>query len=307
MDLPQEFADYIIFANHILDVPLSPKVHLAQELVDHIIDFLRDDPTTLLRVSLVSRTWVCRSRTRLCESLKITHSKLIYLNPSYLAPLCKYVKTLHLTWPTNYDLSDVLDCFGRSGLHTLVIHSCALHSLHEWIMRQSFAKFPCTSITALHLYDTSPSHGTLLILLSLFPNVDDLSISAIDWKDGPDSDDDESAQLISPPSLRGSFKSFDPPQWWALKLRPERSGFLRTIAALPLQFQTVSLHIMEQSRGEVGAILNSCSKTVRRLFVTLPIRKSWPYILSTVPCVQCVNAQGHTTAATKTGQTISIL
>ena len=266
MDPTREFAD------HILDAPRSPMVHLAQELVDHIIDFLHDDPAALLRVSLVSRVWVGRSRKYLCESLKIDDSKFLSSNPSHLTPLCKYVKTLHLTWPTNTSPSVILDCFERSGLHTLVIHSYKLHTLHERTMRRSFAKFPCTSITALQLQDISPAHRPLLLLLSLLLNVDDLSISANDWKGGPGSDDKDIIQRISPPRFRGSFKSFDPPQWWTLG--PHRSELLRTMAALPIRFQTVSLDIEEQSRGEVGAILNSCSETVRRLFVTLPVRKS---------------------------------
>ena len=51
-------------------------MHLAQELVDYIIDFLHDNPKDLKRVSLVSRAWVSRARTHLCESLKITRLKL---------------------------------------------------------------------------------------------------------------------------------------------------------------------------------------------------------------------------------------
>ena len=161
MDLTREFAD------HILDAPHSPMVHLAQELVDYTIDFLHDDPTTLLRVSLVSRVWVGRSRKYLCKSLKIDDSKFLSLNPSHLTPLCKYVKTLHLTWPTNTSPSVVLDCFERSGLHTLVIHSYKLHTLHERTMRRSFAKFPCTSITALQLHDISPAQTIVAPLIAV--------------------------------------------------------------------------------------------------------------------------------------------
>ena len=279
--------------------PRSPKsltrsMDLAQELVDYIIDLLQDDQITLLRVSLVSRAWVPRTRTYLCKSLNITRSKLSSLNPSHLTPLCKYVKALDLTWPTNTNPSAILDCFEGSRLHTLTIHSCKLYALRERTTRRCFAKFPSASITALKLYDISPTHETLLILLSLFPNVDDLTISVDEWKDGPRSDTDESEIIrrISPPRLRGSFKSFDPP---SREFRGPRRGkilrgkLLRTIATLPLRFQTVSLSVSGQSQEEIGAFLNSCSKTVREVFVVLPHRESWPHIPPIIAYVQYAN------------------
>jgi len=99
-------------------------MHLAQELVDYIIDFLHDDPKDLIRVSLVSRAWVGRARTHLCGSLKITRLKLESLNPSYLTPLCGYVKSLHFRWPRPFIAPPAaLNCFELSELHTLAIHS----------------------------------------------------------------------------------------------------------------------------------------------------------------------------------------
>ena len=289
MDPTREFAD------HILDAPRSPMVHLAQELVDHIIDFLHDDPAALLRVSLVSRVWVGRSRTHLCESLKISLSKIPPLDPSYLTPLCGYVKTLHFTWPTDAtDPSTILNSFENSEPHTLAIHSCELHNLDEQTIRRYFAKFPCISIKALELHGISLTRGTFLIFLSLFPNVDDLIISVNCWwqrEQSPGllgSNNKEIIQPISPLPLRGSFKFLDPSghRTW----RIHRGKILRIIAALPLQFQTVSLDFNEQSRGEVSTFLNSCSKTVRKMFVGRPLRKSRPRIPSTVPHVQCADA-----------------
>ena len=61
-----------------------------------------------------------------------------------------------------------------------------------------------------------PTHRILVILLSLFPNVDDLTISP-DLRRGevPDpglwGDDDDEIQRISPPRLRGSFKFLELP------------------------------------------------------------------------------------------------
>ena len=251
----------------------TPKMRLAQELVDYVIDSLHDDPTTLLQVSLVSKAWVGRTRAHLCKSLKITDSKLSSSDPSHLTPLCRYVKILHLIWPADAtDASAILDCFEQTGPHTLVVHSCDLYTLDEQTLRRCFAKFPRTSITALELRNISPSHETFLILLSLFPNADDLAISVNKWITGQGPDDDEITQFTSPPRLRGSLKLLSPPRDGPRSLRLDRT--LHTIAALPLQFQTISLDYDEQSRGDVSNLLQSCSKTVRKAFVGPPRRKS---------------------------------
>ena len=257
--------------------------------MDYIIDSLHDDPTTLLQASLVSRAWVGRTRTHLCKSLKITCPKLLSLDPAHLTPLCGHVKTLHFTWPYATDpyVVTVLDCFEQSEPHTLVVYSFSQPSLSEQTMRRCFAKFPRTSITTLELHDISLTHGTFLILLSSFPNIDDLTISVDDWKGGPGADNRDTIQCTPTPCLRGSFKFVNPPcdiLWGS-----QRGKILHAVVALPLQFQTISLDFKEQTRGDLAVILNSCSKTVRKLFVGAFIRKSQPYISSVVPCAQCAN------------------
>ena len=273
-------------------------MHLPQELVDYIIDFLHDDSRTLIQASLVSRAWVGRTRSHLCEPLKITLPKLFSLDLSHLPPLCGYVKALHFTWPeAPIDLSAVLGCFEQSGPRILALHSCEQSDLDEQTIRRSFAKFPCASITTLELHEVSPIYRTLLVLLSLFPNVDDLTISVGRWWEEisgsdlweyeDDEDNDETAQQISSPRLRGSFKFFDPPGHghWGFY----RGKLLHTLAALPLQFQTVSLDVKEQSGNEISTFLNSCSETVRRVFVGPSHRKPRPCIPFAVPHAQRVS------------------
>ena len=245
-------------------------MHLAQELVDYIIDFLHDDPETLIQASLVSRAWVGRTRTHLCESLKITSPKLSSSNPSCLTPLSGYVKTLHFTWSRDLaNPSAVLDCFEQSEPHTLAIYSCELRSLDEQTIQRCFANFPCASITTLELHDVSPNRGSFLALLSLFPNVDNLTISVNRW--WADKPGFGPLGGVSPPRLGGSFKFFDPPgqRFWGF----HRNRLLRTMATLPLQFRTVSLNITEEYWEEASSFLNSCSKTVRMVFMGLPCRK----------------------------------
>ena len=273
---------------------LSPKMHLAQELVDYVVDFLHDDPTTLIQLSLVSKAWVGRARMRLCETLHITRRKLIFADLSFLAPLCGHAKIIHLTWPT--DLPNpvaVMDCFEQSKPHTLAIHSCELRSLDEQTIRRYFAKFPCATITTLAFHAVSPTHRVFLALLSLFPNVDNLLISVNRcWGDRPspvrlEDDYNEIVQRTSPPRYTGTFTFSDPPGHgvWGY----QRGELLRTIAVFPLQFQAVSLSTKEQSWEDALIFLDSCSKTVRKLFVELASCKyqTWVFMPHIPGCSEC--------------------
>ena len=201
---------------------------LPQESVDHVIDLLHDDPRTPVQASLMSRAWLGRARSHLCESLRITIPKLLCPNPSHLP-----VKTLHFTWPrASINSSAVLGCFEQSDPHTLALYSCKLHKLGEQTVQRSFAKFPCASISTLEIREISTTLRTLLILLSLFPNVDNLTISPNRWwEHGPPElqvNDDE-IQHIPPPRLRGSFKFVDPLGLGLLGY--DRGKLLRTLAS----------------------------------------------------------------------------
>ena len=105
--------------------------------------------------------------------------------------------------------------------------------------RRSFAKFPRASITTLELHAIPLTHRTLLILLSLFLNVGDLRISSKHWWEeipGPGlwRDNDNEIQHISPPRLRGSFKSLDIPSLDLPELIPrDRKEGVRKTAVLP--------------------------------------------------------------------------
>ena len=65
----------------------------------------------------LSRVWVGRVRAHICETMTITRGKLVALNPSFFAPLCRHVKTLHFTWPRNtIDLSGSTVWIASKGL-----------------------------------------------------------------------------------------------------------------------------------------------------------------------------------------------
>ena len=283
--------------------PSPPKMALVQDMADYTVDLVHDDLKTLLQVSLVSRVWVSRTRSYLFKSLKITDYKLLYLDPSCLLPLCKYVKTLHFAQTTSADPLYILRWFEHSEPHTLAVHSLELHILGQRTVRRCFEKFPCASITTLELHDISPTNETLLTLLSLFPNAGNLTISINEWKNGRPNSKETKTRSGGRKFASGSFKSFDPPgrRPWGCN----RGKLLHTIATLLPQFQTASLGVKEQSWAEIEAFLDSCSSSLRNLFLMLPPRKFWSCIPSTVPHAQFANVQG--VPSIPIGQTITIL
>jgi len=66
-----EFAS-VIFRPTLNDVK---QMRLPQELVEHIIDRLSDDPQTLETYSLVATTWLARSRHNLFNSISLNDEK----------------------------------------------------------------------------------------------------------------------------------------------------------------------------------------------------------------------------------------
>jgi len=178
-------------------------MHLAQELVDYAIDLLHNDPVTLIQVSLVSRAWVCRTLT---QDHTPQSQPLVPLSPSYLIPLCEKVRAPHFTWKGHDNPSSVLNCFELSEPHTLAIPSWKIHdNLDEEAIQRCFAKFHCASITTLELHSVSLTHRTLLTFLSMFPNVENLTVMVDRWCTdlsacGPSGDSvDETFQRVSLP------------------------------------------------------------------------------------------------------------
>lgn len=210
--------------------------------------------------------------------MNVTNDKFQSLNLLYLIPLCNYVKTLHFTWPSDItNLSALLDCSEQSELHTLVVDSWELSGLGRQSIRQCFVKFPCLLITTLELLDIHPRSVTPLILLSLFPNVDNLAISAYPWWHAlflASEDDGETTQAPSLPRFRGSFRFFDPPSnpWYY------QQDILHAIATSTLQFQTVSLVVKSQSWEDNLNLLISCSKAAREVSVVFSARNPCKYL-----------------------------
>lgn len=87
----------------------SERRHVPPELVDSIIDYLRDDHTTLASCALANRSWLARSRLHLFQDLRVDGSKrstgcfrrLVQSPQSPCQPLCHlYLHTCpSVEWP----------------------------------------------------------------------------------------------------------------------------------------------------------------------------------------------------------------
>lgn len=151
---------------------------LPQELTDYVFDFLHDDPDTLKRVSLVSKPWLDCSRRHLFETLLIRHSELTDLGSANLATPCKYTRRLIFLWTS--DAAKVflmLNNFKDSEVHTLILRSCQLYGFDEPSLRRCFSTFPCTMVTSLEFRSISCQQRIFLALISLFPNLDNLTVA----------------------------------------------------------------------------------------------------------------------------------
>jgi hypothetical protein len=82
-----------------------PAPYLAPEVIENIINNLSDEPGTLSKCSMVSKSWIPHARKHLFAKVRFTGNSdvwswtLLYLNP--LASPSRYTKTLHLTSQDN--------------------------------------------------------------------------------------------------------------------------------------------------------------------------------------------------------------
>ena len=258
---------------------------LAQELTDYIIDFLHDDPDALKQVSLVSKAWLDRSRHHLFETFSIKYFKLADLGPTDLTTPCKYARRLIFLWTSDpVKASLMLNNFGKSKIHTLIVHSCRVYHFDQPSLRQCFSTFPCAMITSLELRSLFCQTRMFLALISLFPNLDNLTIAVYRWHEKESSELNE--ELVNHTifaSFRGHFKLTS--ARGRLSWGYGRAEALYLLAYMPIRFHTVSFYINENNLSNVSSFLGACAPTVRRIFLDAAhckpspcLQNMWPHI-----------------------------
>ena len=238
---------------------------LPQELTDYIIDFLYDDFETLRQTSLVSKAWLKCSRYHLFETLSMEYLKLMELGQADLATPCNHVRKLSLVWisdPTK--VSFMLSNFRESKIRTLVIISRRAYQVHQPSIRQGFSTFPCARITSLEFRSVFYKTRMFLAVISLLPNIDNLTIAVYGCNDDEHSKPNkEFMNDIIFPSFRGCLRLTNPRGWQSLGYGS--TDMLHLLAHMPIRFHTVSLSVNKHNLGIVSSFFDTCAPTIQRI------------------------------------------
>lgn len=222
---------------------------LPPEIVDHIIDFIKD-PWTLEACSRVARSWVARSRVHLFHQVVLFSHRRWHkvMSIGDVSP-AKYIRTLTLAQGTTirgmWINPDNLDLFLPHLKDFKNVENLALDwtpsAFSEDGLNKYFAHFG-ERLRSLELSGDRMSPDYFLALLGLLPNLEDLCLKQ--RVDGPVTD----RVLAVPPKLSGR-----------LTIRAHTMSIFPTLSVLPLRFREILLH---DHRYEYQEAVDACAKTL---------------------------------------------
>ena len=161
--------------------------YLPVELVDEIIDGLAGDTKSLLSCSLVSFSWVHRSRCHLFADLKL-HSLPAFRSWFFtgLKSTSNHVRSLDLSqddelkWIVPDSLSEIYNEFSAfRNVESLSITNLDLTLFDEHSLTHFFDHFSGT-LTSLSVKGLTVHPDTLLFFLCMFPKLDDLKLDHVE-------------------------------------------------------------------------------------------------------------------------------
>jgi len=243
---------------------------LPPELIDHILEFLRDDRESLAATSLVAKAWTTWSQARIFEPLHLSPTNLQgwlkNIPPDADGP-ASYTRTLTLEefrllpWinPQYLDFPFSSLASFREVRSLSLVHWNA--TLFNGASPEPYFGHFGKSLHALSLRFCTLDPVTLFDLFSLLPNVQDLEIAYLFSHSGALETIPDVPEIT--PSFRGT-----------LSLADLDSGhlILKALAALPLHFTTISIRgCTFYEPDSYQMLLASCRDTL----VTLLFEKSY--------------------------------
>jgi len=239
-------------------------MRLPQELVEHIIDCLSDDLRTLETCTLVTTTWLARSRRHLFNSISLDDER-VRKWCSAIRPgtegISQLVRTLALQqapqgyrWLGTVFLDTIPDHFSSfRRVEKLVVTWLDLGDFEPGSLGRHFVHYG-TSLRSLRLSYLSADYSSLMTFLQLFPYLEDLLIHT------PDLCNDSPPERISRtvPLVHGflNLLSFD----------SASSQFVSHMAGLDLRFSSISVFNCDFSSGSpLNNLLGASSSTLRSL------------------------------------------
>lgn len=229
-----------------------------QELVDEVIDNI-DNPRDLRACSLVSSKWLERSRHRLFANVALNTwnfdqwRRNITPGPNGISA---YVRSLALRQArsiislepeTLMGVMDHLTSFRR--LKVLLLQDVNFDDLFDGpSLTRCFGHFG-VSVKSLHLHGIRTDMSTMLFFITLFPNLDHLTVSSPILSSG----ETEVPKGVHP--LRGTLRLSG--------LGATSSTVLQGILLIPLHLEEISVtHSRITNPGVLNRLIETCARTL---------------------------------------------
>jgi len=243
--------------------PLLIKMSLPPELIDHIVNLLRDNRGSLAAVSLVSKAWTSWSQAHLFETLHLrlynVQRWLKDIPPDANGP-ASHTRTLtledcpHQPWINPQYLDSRISSSSFASFRD--VRSLSLVHWNATIFNgaspePSFGRFG-NSLRSLSLQFCMLDPATLFDFFSLLPNVQDLEITHLYPRSLT------LGTIPDVPEITPSFRG-------TLSLANLDSGhlILKALAALPLHFTTISIKVcIFHEPDAYQMLLTSCRETL---------------------------------------------
>lgn len=155
--------------------------YLAQEVVEEIIDMLVGDAENLRSCSLVSKSWINRSRHNLFAFIKLRSLDDLqpWLETGYLSGSRHHVRHLYLseenqTWITPDTIGEIIASF--CNVESLDLCYLKFTRFDECSPSEGFSQ----TLTSLTIQKSKVDSGTLPIFVCMFPNLDNLELNRIE-------------------------------------------------------------------------------------------------------------------------------
>ncbi|KAF8055243.1 hypothetical protein FPV67DRAFT_872953 [Lyophyllum atratum] len=223
---------------------------LPQELVDVIIDHLRDDRTALATCSVMCKAWLSRSRSHLMADFSISPYDLIIDAVDIASIFSPYTRNLLLNFYA-YSLPHEIDLF--PSITSLYIMRSEINQGMQYRLSAAF-----TLITHLELRNTRfAAFDVLANLLCSFPRIQTVMLVGCSWLK-----ETEPSARISPPrgwhTLSIDLSSLDTFLAWFTSLDP-----LPTLSRLRID------QPHEEHLKHVGAAIRALGTSLRYLTIVL--------------------------------------
>jgi hypothetical protein len=223
---------------------------LPPEIVDFIIDYV-DNLRTLKACSLVAKSWVARSRVHLFRDVVLfSHRRWQKIMSVGHASPARYTRSLTLAQGTTprsqWIITDNLYPFLRhlqdfKNIQKLVLDGWIPSEFSEGGLKKYIGLFG-PHLRSLELAGERMTTESLLILLGLLPNLENLSLNQRFEHIG------KNRVLQVTPKLSG-----------CLTIRGHRKSVLTTLCKLPLRFREIRLY---DHRSNYQELVNTCAETL---------------------------------------------